>query len=116
MVLLSDKIMAQAEIASSNPLRDALTSAPIALAMFAALLAVSELMSSRLCESSREQAEELGGECTTFARYISFFAYALLVAYVTVLIDAGMYYRRQQQQQQSSQAHQQQPTVLEPPQ
>ena len=102
MVLLSDKVMAQAELASSNPLYDALSSAPIALAMFAALLSLSELTSTQLCELHKSE-----GECIEFANYISFFAYALLVAYVTVLVDAGMYYRRQQNQQQQS-SHQQQ--------
>ena len=114
MVLLSDKVMAQAELASSNPLYDALSSAPIALAMFAALLSLSELTSTQLCELHKSE-----GECIEFANYISFFAYALLVAYVTVLVDAGMYYRRQQdQQQQSSHQHthneQQQENTLEP--
>ena len=114
MVLLSDKVMAQAELASSNPLYDALSSAPIALAMFAALLSLSELTSTQLCDLHKTE-----GECIEFANYISFFAYALLVAYVTVLVDAGMYYRRQQNQQhQSSHQHahneQQQEDALEP--
>ena len=94
--------MAQAELASSNPLYDALSSAPIALAMFAALLSLSDLTSTQLCDLHKSE-----GECIEFAKYISFFAYALLVAYVTVLVDAGMYYRRQQNQQQQS-SHQQQ--------
>lgn len=118
MVLLSDKVMAQAELASSNPLYDALSSAPIALAMFAVLLTVSELTSTQLCDLHKSE-----GECIEFANYISFFAYALLLAYVTVLVDAGMYYRRQQNQhqqsshqQQEDQAHeeQQQEDALEP--
>ena len=117
MVLLSDKVMAQAELASSNPLHDALSSAPIALAMFVALLTFSEFMTTQLCAHPQNS----GIECTKFAAYISFFAYALLVAYVTVLVDAGMYYRRQQNQQHQSshQAHhahdeQQQENALEP--
>ena len=116
MVLLSDKVMAQAELASSNPLHDALSSAPIALAMFVALLTFSEFMTTQLCDPHKGK-----GECTQFAAYISFFAYALLVAYGTVLVDAGMYYRRQQNQQHQSshQAHhahdeQQQENALEP--
>jgi len=118
MVLLSDKVMAQAELASSNPLYDALSSAPIAVVIFATLMAFSELISSQLCHAENEE----GGDCDAFAQYLSFFAYALLVAYVTVLIDAGMYYRRQQNQSQSSHpqanahAAQQQEDALEPPQ
>lgn len=119
MVLLSDKVMAQAELASSNPLLDALSSAPIALAMFVALLTLSEFVSTQICDPYKGE-----GECTKFAQYISFFAYALLVAYVTVLVDAGLYSRRQQnqqhqsshQQQQAHHAHdeQQQENALEP--
>ena len=80
MVLLSDKVMQRAGVPSSNPLRDTLTSAPIALVMFVALLAVSELLDAHLCASSREQEKELEGECSLFCRHVSFFAYALLVA------------------------------------
>ena len=67
MVLLSDKVMAQAELASSNPLHDALSSAPIALAMFVALLTFSEFMTTQLCDPHKGK-----GECTQFAAYISF--------------------------------------------
>lgn len=102
MVLLSDKVMAQAELASSNPLYDALSSAPIAVAMFVALLTFSEFMSTQICDPHKSE-----GECIKFAAYLSFFAYALLVAYVTVLVDAGMYHRRQQNHPQQS-SHQQQ--------
>ena len=99
MVLLSDKIMAREGVPSSNPLRDALTSAPTALAMFVSLLAVSSFLDAHLCASSGEQEHEddLGGECSLFCSHVSFFAYALLVAYVTVLIDAAFYCRRHQQ-------------------
>ena len=94
MVLLSDKIMASAP-PSSNPFRDALSSAPTALAIFATLQSVSRFLDAQLhvCAYSREEEEtgELEGECSLFCRHISFFAYAFLVAYVAVLIDAGMY-------------------------
>ena len=92
MVLLSDKIMASAP-PSSNPLRDALSSAPTALAIFVTIQSVSSFLDAHLCAYSREEEEtgELEGECSLFCRHISFFAYAFLVAYVAVLIDAGMY-------------------------
>ena len=117
MVLLSDKVMQRAGIPSSNPLRDALTSAPIALVMFVTLLAVSELLDAHLCTSSRQQEQEgeVEGECSLFCRHISFFAYALLVAYVPVLIDAGLYYNRQLQRQSIQAHHEQQPNVIEEP-